>query len=813
MKIKFAAVLCRQMDCGSLLSIKFSTNSSEARAAWELNFTCQGSEASLRECDSEVTRSRVHSVDSSTSSLDLVCAESVRMVETSPLSCSGTVEVRSGHGWLPVCEEGLTSFAQNLVCSELGCGPADSSRTSSEQKIESVLTKQFFCQQNESRLEECTSSTRDNCRPISRINCSPEGVQLRLVGGESSCRGRLEGKKEREWMPLTGWRFFEPENTHRACHMLGCGDTIAAARSALSARQRVWQFDCYDRRSSFCSRWDHYISDNGITLTCSDSVRLKNRGYKCQGEVLVKSDDAWVPACSNFFSRDDAHVVCRDLGCGFADSHYSHMGNNRHAEMIWAPEFRCEGTEPGLAHCPSAALNASHTQLRECENVQVTCLVQPRVPHLYLRSVQQQDHFHKGRRFTIICTHDFPRVVTFRLSAENNTVLQTVPPNGKGQGVFIFPAEAATGQITFKCDYSYDFSPELFSEKARISVEAKELPDVRLVGEGGLCLGRLEVQNEEQWRPVSHQHSWTMKEAGVVCRQLGCGLAALTKRVDLGAHLQSVWRFFSDCQGSEPSLMDCGIVKKWVASAGVEVICSDILLQPNITFYSGLGVEQQKDIWVFRGHSFTVHCSAEPQYPDGHFSLIFIGSNQTHTFSQPAVDHTALFKFPTAELLHQGNYTCVYHNSIFSQNFSSPQSESVFLTVTDNDSLWLYNEDEEVEEGQLVCAGQVIVGHPMPLPLSADSTVWDMKHAAIVCRQLGCGPPVSTRAVALTDLTSVWHFFSDCDGSESVLLDCGATRQWFSSSVVEVVCAGEKHGHTHRQTDRQTHRFTQSQIK
>lgn len=88
----------------------------------------------------------------------------------------------------------------------------------------------------------------------------------------------------------------------------------------------------------------------------------------------MKSDDAWVPACSNFFSRDDAHVVCRDLGCGFADSHYSHMGNNRHAEMIWAPEFRCEGTEPGLAHCPSAALNASHTQLRECENVQVTCL-------------------------------------------------------------------------------------------------------------------------------------------------------------------------------------------------------------------------------------------------------------------------------------------------------------------------------------------------------------------------------------------------------------------------------------------------------
>ncbi|KAL0147298.1 hypothetical protein M9458_057400, partial [Cirrhinus mrigala] len=82
---------------------------------------------------------------------------------------------------------------------------------------------------------------------------------------------------------------------------------------------------------------------------------------------------------------------------------------------------------------------------------------------------------------------------------------------------------------------------------------------------------------------------------------------------------------------------------------------------------------------ITRGHSFTIICSTESQYPGGSFHL-FRGSNITR--SQSAVSHSASFSFPEADYSHEGNYSCVYEVSVSSRSFRSSASELLLITVT-----------------------------------------------------------------------------------------------------------------------------------
>ncbi|KAF3850502.1 hypothetical protein F7725_012274 [Dissostichus mawsoni] len=69
--------------------------------------------------------------------------------------------------------------------------------------------------------------------------------------------------------------------------------------------------------------------------------------------------------------------------------------------------------------------------------------------------------------------------------------------------------------------------------------------------------------------------------------------------------------------------------------------------KPNISVSSsmyGVSGAQQQGFQVFRGSTFSIICSIQPQYPGGSFLL----SSSTHN-TQPAVNHSAHFLFPAAE--------------------------------------------------------------------------------------------------------------------------------------------------------------------
>ena len=81
---------------------------------------------------------------------------------------------------------------------------------------------------------------------------------------------------------------------------------------------------------------------------------------------------------------------------------------------------------------------------------------------------------------------------------------------------------------------------------------------VRLTGGANLYEGRVEVFHRDSWGTVCDAH-WTLKEANVVCRQLGfeAGASAAVRSAGFGEGIGNIWMDEVNCVGHERRLIDC----------------------------------------------------------------------------------------------------------------------------------------------------------------------------------------------------------------------------------------------------------------
>ncbi|XP_023262139.1 scavenger receptor cysteine-rich type 1 protein M130-like [Seriola lalandi dorsalis] len=263
--LKAAAVACRDLDCGSAVSTR---KKSSKRSVWRINTDCVHSGFTLRECLSS---------DSSSSTLELTCSDSVRLVGGAS-QCSGRLEVKSNQSnqynqwWSSVCEADFDQQDAKVVCRELGCGAPSVLQGALYGEVEAPMwTKEFLCGGHESALLDCRSSdsARTTCSPGKAVGltCSEP---VRLVGEASRCAGTLEVKLWK-WRPVDDY-YWTLKAAAVACRDLDCGSAVSTRREQ-SSKRSVWRINTDCVHSGFTLRECSSPSDSSVftlKLTCSD---------------------------------------------------------------------------------------------------------------------------------------------------------------------------------------------------------------------------------------------------------------------------------------------------------------------------------------------------------------------------------------------------------------------------------------------------------------------------------------------------------------------------------------------------------------
>ncbi|XP_034085041.1 scavenger receptor cysteine-rich type 1 protein M130-like [Gymnodraco acuticeps] len=269
--LKTAAVVCRELDCGSAVSVGEREVSSH-RLVWDISLTCVQSGSALRNCAESFSTGQI---------VTLTCSDSVRLVNGTGL-CSGRLEVNSDPSdpsWSSVCEADFDQQDAQVVCREIDCGAPSVLQGALYGEGEAPMgTKEFQCGGQESALLDCSSaSERNTCSPGTAVSLTCSEPVVRLVEGKSRCAGTLEVKQEGEWRPVWGYtslspyRFWTLKTAGVVCRVLYCGSAVSVGVRYVSSYRSVWGISpaCVQSEPDLRECAEASAAAKFVTLTCS----------------------------------------------------------------------------------------------------------------------------------------------------------------------------------------------------------------------------------------------------------------------------------------------------------------------------------------------------------------------------------------------------------------------------------------------------------------------------------------------------------------------------------------------------------------
>ncbi|XP_029905465.1 scavenger receptor cysteine-rich type 1 protein M130-like [Myripristis murdjan] len=694
--------------------------------------------------------------------------ESVRLVNGNSL-CSGRVEVKSNQSWSSVCEEDFDHQDAQVVCRELGCGAPSVLQGALYGEGEApVWSKEFQCEGTESALLDCRSSgsARNSCSPGKAVGltCS-ESVEARLVGGASRCAGSLQMKQHEGWKPVAiGKVDWTLKAAAVVCGLLECGSALSVEMNNFLQKRPAWLISPSCLQSGYalreCFVTEHILNRPGsLMIICSESVRLMNGNSLCSGRVEVKSNQSWSSVCEDDFDHQDAQVVCRELGCGAPSVLQGALYGEGEAP-VWSKEFQCEGTESALLHCRSSG--SARNSCSPGKAVGLTC---SEPDNQIIRLVGGANHC--AGRLQMKQHDDWRHVVIWRAdwTLKTATVVCGLLDCGSAVSVALrgHSAIESSWAISLSCLQSGSTLRECSMKSMFLQSELKITcsESVRLVNGNSLCSGRVEVKSNQLWSSVC-EDDFDHQDAQVVCRELGCGAPSVLQGALYGEGEALVWSKEFQCEGTESVLTDCGSSGSARKSClPVEITCSE---PDNARLVGGAnrcaGRPEMKKHEVWR----PVHVWSESDDWDLKSAAVICRQLDCG----PAVSVQLTLEISSAPLWVL-SLSCLRSGPTLRECLETGGVTSLMkLEITCSESVRLVN-------GNSLCSGRMEVKSNQSWS-SVCKDDFDRQDAQVVCRELGCGAPSVLQGAFYGEMEApMWSKEFQCEGSESVLTDCGSS--------------------------------------
>lgn len=197
----------------------------------------------------------------------------------------------------------------------------------------------------------------------------------------------------------------------------------------------------------FNSSYSNFVA---IDVAERVEIRLLNGSHACSGRVEVLNNKTWGTVCDDQWQIEDAHIVCRELGCGHAISATSHAYFGKGTGPIILDDLNCQGTELFLWQCPSrhwGQHNCNHN-----EDAGVICSG-PK-PRLSLNP--DYDDFEKGESVTFKCTiqkHNTSKRLEFLRNSVYLSHMELTP--GDVSATFRIEKIGEDDEGFYSCRYTY----------------------------------------------------------------------------------------------------------------------------------------------------------------------------------------------------------------------------------------------------------------------------------------------------------------------------------------------------------------------